>query len=65
MPTIDWTPEQCEEVRQMILDRMDFLQEREDRWKHTQDAADFDATRRMLQDMRELLKKLEAAYANA
>jgi hypothetical protein len=63
MPTIDWTADQGEEVRQMILDRIDFLREREERWRHTlPQTGAYDLA--LLQDMRDILKKLEAAYAN-
>ena len=63
MPTIDWTADQAEDVRQMILDRMDYLRDREERWRHTlpqTGAGDL----ALLDDMRDILKKLEAAYAN-
>jgi len=55
MPTIDWTADQGEEVRQMILDRIDYLREHPATGAHHL---------LLLQDLREILKKLEAAYAN-
>ncbi len=62
MPTIDWTADQAEDVRQMILDRMDCLREREERWRHT-GTPTVGGDLALLQDLRDILAKLEAAYA--
>lgn len=61
MPTIDWTADQGEEVRQMILDHIDCLTERID---DPANAVRVPALLAMADDMRVILKKLEAAYAN-
>jgi hypothetical protein len=62
MPTIDWTADQAEDVRQIILDRMDYLRDRVERWRHVPSNEPGDLA--ILDDMRDILKKLEAAYAN-
>ncbi len=63
MPKIDWTADQGEEVRQLILDRLDWLTESEARAGIRNDTSDLSALRVMHEDMRDILKKLEAAYA--
>lgn len=62
MPTIDWTADQSEDVRQIILDRMKYLRQREERWRHVPNTGASDLA--LLDDLRDILKKLEAAYAN-
>jgi hypothetical protein len=64
MPQIDWTADQGEEVRQLILDRIEYLTESEGRAVRRNDTSDLQFIRRMLEDMRVVLKDLEAAYAN-
>ena len=64
MPTIDWTADQGEEVRQLILDRIEYLTESEGHAVRRNDTSDLQFIRRMLEDMRVVLKDLEAAYAN-
>ena len=64
MPTIDWTADQAEEVRQLILDRLDYLTESESRAGVRKDTSDLATLRALREDMREILKKLEAVYAN-
>jgi hypothetical protein len=63
MPTIDWTADQAEEVRQIILDRIEYLTESEVRAFRRNDTSDQRFIRQMLNDMRVILKILEAAYA--
>ena len=64
MPTIDWPADQGEEVRQLILDRIEYLTESEVRAVRRNDTADLRFIRQMLGDLRDILRKLEAAYAN-
>jgi hypothetical protein len=64
MPAIDWPADQGEEVRQLILDRIEYLTESEVRAVRRNDTADLRFIRQMLGDMRDILRKLEAAYAN-
>lgn len=64
MPTINWTADQAEEVRQLILNQIDFIKEREERWRHTLPAVG-SGDLALLEDMRDILQQLEAAYANA
>jgi len=64
MPQIDWTADQAEEVRQLLLDRIEYLTESEGRAVQRNDTDDLRFIRRMLEDMRVVLKDLEAAYAN-
>ena len=64
MPQIDWTSDQAEEVRQLLLDRIEYLTESEGRAVQRNDTYDLRFIRRMLEDMRVVLKDLEAAYAN-
>jgi hypothetical protein len=54
MPTIDWTADQAEEVRQLILDRIDWVRVRRPS----------PGMLAMEGELRDILKKLEAAYAN-
>ena len=54
MPTIDWTADQAEEVRQMLLDRIDWVKVR----RPSQSLIALESA------LRDILKKLEAAYAN-
>jgi hypothetical protein len=63
MPMIDWTADQAEDVRQLILDRIEYLNESEVRAFRRNDTYDLRSIRRMLDDMRVTLKELEAAYA--
>jgi hypothetical protein len=63
MPSIDWTADQGEEVRQLILDRLEYLTVSESRAGIRKDTSDLAALRALREDMREILKKLEAAYA--
>jgi hypothetical protein len=63
MPQIDWTSDQAEEVRQLLLDRIEYLTESEGRAVQRNDTYDLRFIRRMLEDMRVVLKDLEAAYA--
>jgi hypothetical protein len=53
MPTIDWTADQGEEVRQLILDRLDWVRARRPS----------PGLLAMERELREILTKLEAAYA--
>ena len=64
MPKIDWTADQGEEVRQMVLDRIEYLTESEARAVRRNDTDDLRFIRPMLGYMRDILRKLEAAYAN-
>ncbi len=64
MPAIDWPADQGEEVRQLILDRIEYLTESEVRAVRRNDTADLRFIRQMLGDMRDILQKLEAAYAD-
>ena len=61
MPAIDWTADQAEEVRQLILDRIEYLTESEGALRPN-DAYDMRFVRQLLGDMRDLLRKLETAY---
>lgn len=54
MPEIDWTADQAEDVRQMILDRIDRVIGR----RPSPSLLALESA------LREILKKLEAAYAN-
>jgi hypothetical protein len=63
MPTIEWTADQAEGVRQMILDRMDYLREREEMWRQ-RGTPTVGGSLAMMQDLRDILTKLEAAYAS-
>jgi hypothetical protein len=61
MPMIDWTEDEAEEVRQLMLDRLDSLRERE------RAAADHETASRyvyFITELRTRIRKLEAAYAN-
>jgi hypothetical protein len=64
MPLIDWTAAEAEEVRQLMLDRLDRMAER------SQEAAALDDTQTVSQytyfihELGGILAKLEAAYAN-
>jgi hypothetical protein len=64
MPAIDWPAEQGEAVRQLIFDRIEYLTESEVRAVRRNDTADLRFIRQMLGDMRDILRKLEAAYEN-
>jgi hypothetical protein len=55
MPTISWTADQAEDVRQILLDRLDHLADL---------AGRDDAYTPLLHGLRSILAKLEAAYAN-
>jgi len=61
MPMIDWSADQAEDIRQIILDRMDYLRQREEHWRHVPHTGANDLA--LLDDLRDILKKLEAAYA--
>lgn len=63
MQMIDWTDDEAEEVRQLILDRLDWLTVSETRAGIRNDTSDLSALRSMREEMRHILKKLEAAYA--
>jgi hypothetical protein len=63
MPTIDWTADQAEEVRQLILDRIEYLTESEVRAFRRNDTSDQRFISRMLNEIRVTLKNLEDAYA--
>lgn len=63
MPSIDWTADQAEEVRQLILDRIEYLTESEVRAFRRNDTSDQRFISRMLNEIRVILKELEAAYA--
>jgi hypothetical protein len=63
MPTIELTDEQAEEVRQLILDRIEYLTESEVRAFRRNDTSDQRFISRMLNEIRVILKNLEAAYA--
>jgi hypothetical protein len=63
MPSIDWTADQAEEVRQLILDRIEYLTESEVRAFRRNDTSDQRFISRMLNEIRVILKNLEAAYA--
>jgi len=59
MPMIDWTEDEAEEVRQLMLDRLDSLRERA--------ATDHETASRyvyFITELRTRIRKLEAAYAN-
>jgi hypothetical protein len=62
MPMINWTADQGEDVRQLLLDRIEYLTESEGRAVQRNDTYDLRFIRRMLEDMRGILKDLEAAY---
>jgi hypothetical protein len=55
---IDWTVNQGEQVRQMILDRMDYLRQREENWRPM-----WPTRADQLRELKDILSKLEAAYA--
>jgi hypothetical protein len=63
MPSIEWTADQGEDVRQLILDRLEYLTVSESRAGVRKDTSDLATLRVLLEDMRDILKKLEAAYA--
>ena len=61
MPMIDWTDDQAEDVRQILLDRLDRMKERSKKAKDPQDISQWTC---FVHDLRGILTKLEAAYAN-
>jgi hypothetical protein len=61
MPTIDWTADEAEAVRKLLLDRLDRMAERS---KKAQDPADISQWTYFIHELRGILAKLEAAYAN-
>ena len=63
MPTIDWTADQGEEVRQLLLNQIDFLQERKATWVSGGAIGPAASDSYLIQDLRDILSKLEAAYA--
>lgn len=58
MPMIDWTADEAEEVRQLLLDRIDYVR------KNPSAAPSGAAYLYFIKDLRGILAKLEAAYAN-
>lgn len=62
MPMIDWTADEAEEVRQLMLDRIDRLREREQKAPEPETSARYTY---FISELRGILAKLEAAYANA
>jgi hypothetical protein len=64
MPQIDWTADQGEEVRQLLLNQIDFLQERKATWVSGGAIGPAASDSHLIQDLRDILSKLEAAYAN-
>jgi len=63
MPMIDWTADQAEEVRQLFIDRMEYLATSRDRAAIRKDSHEVRLLSQFLDDMRELVRMLEAAYA--
>jgi len=69
MPMIDWTDDEAEEVRQLMLDRLDRLTWQETRSQESS-ANELHLVHRparcepLIQELRGILAKLEAAYAN-
>jgi hypothetical protein len=61
MPMIDWTADQAEDVRPILLDRLGRMTERAKKAKDPQDISQWT---RFIHDLRGVLAKLEAAYAN-
>ncbi len=61
MPTIDWTATEAEDVRQMLLDRLDRMADRAEKAKDPKDMSQWS---RFIRELRGILAKLEAAYAN-
>jgi hypothetical protein len=61
MPQIDWTADQAEDVRQILLDRLDRMKDRAAKAKDPQDISQWTY---FIHELRGLLAKLEAAYAN-
>jgi hypothetical protein len=61
MPQIDWTADQAEDVRQILLDRLDRMKERS---KKATDPQDISQWTYFIHELRGILAKLEAAYAN-
>jgi hypothetical protein len=60
---IDWTADQAEEVRQLFLDRMEYLATSRDRAAVRNDSDEVRLLSGFLDDVRELLRLLEAAYS--
>jgi hypothetical protein len=61
MPQIDWTADQAEDVRQILLDRLDRMKERSTKDTDPQDISQWTY---FIHELRGILAKLEAAYAN-
>jgi hypothetical protein len=61
MPQIDWTADQAEDVRQILLDRLDRMKARS---KKATDPQDISQWTYFIHELRGILAKLEAAYAN-
>jgi len=61
MPMIDWTADEAEEVRQLMLDRLESMTEREKKAADATTAAQYTY---FIHELRGILAKLEAAYAN-
>lgn len=60
MPMIDWTADEAEEVRQMLLDRLDRMN---GRVKNASDPNDIEMWARFVHELRGIITKLRAAYA--
>ncbi len=63
MPMINWTADQAEGVRQMFFDRMEYLATSRDRAALRKDSDEVRLLSQFLDDVRELARMLEAAYA--
>ena len=61
MPMIDWTASEAEEVRQLMLDRIDRLRERIQKAPAPETSARYIS---FISELRGILAKLEGAYAN-
>ena len=64
MPMIDWTADEAEEVRQLMLDRLDGMTERAKKAAALDDTQNVSRYTYFIQELRGILAKLEAAYAN-